>query len=61
MKWCGGIDAIGLILELSRTFVSALKCRFACGSMLLSISPVVRFSLYERKTNNKKKIKYRCE
>jgi len=31
------------------------------GSMVPPISSVVRFSLYERKTNNKKKIKYRCE
>jgi hypothetical protein len=31
----------------------------ACGSMVFSMYPVVRFSLVERKTNNKKKIKYR--
>jgi hypothetical protein len=37
----------------------ALKRRFACGSMVLPIASVVRFSLAERKTNNKKKIKYR--
>jgi len=33
----------------------------ACGSMVLTILSVVRFSPCERKTNNKKKIKYRCE
>ena len=31
------------------------------GSMVLPISSVVLFSLAERKKNNKKKIKYRCE
>ena len=36
------------------------KRLLACGSMVLPISSVVRFSLYERKTNNKK-VKYHCE
>jgi len=29
--------------------------------MVLTILSVLRFSLYERKTQNKKKKKYRCE
>ena len=44
---------------INRTYVVALKRRFACGSMVLPIASVVRFSLVERKTNNKKKRTHR--
>jgi hypothetical protein len=44
----------------NRTYVVALS-NAALPAAAWYFPTVVRFSLVERKTNNKKKIKYRCE
>jgi hypothetical protein len=48
-------------LHLTGLTRCATQTPLACGSTVRPISSVVRFSLFERKTNHKRKIQYRCE